>query len=116
MGSPLSPLLSNIYLHRLDKRLLDHGCRLARFADNFIVLSLSRPDLRLSYSQTDAALTALKLKFEPRKTHLTSFEEGFEFLGVHFEETWYWYIWDDQHIEVRDGQKDPFINDYDPFY
>jgi CRISPR-associated protein Cas1 len=116
MGSPLSPLLSNIYLHRLDKRLLNHGLRLARFADDFIVLSGAPPDWRLSYTQTEAALAALKLKLEPRKTSLTSFEDGFEFLGVHFEETWYWYTWDNKHIEIHGDQKDPFINNYDPFY
>ncbi len=116
MGSPLSPLLSNIYLHRLDNRLLNRGYRLARFADDFIVLSAAPPDWRRSYPQTEAALTALKLKFEPRKTRRTSFEEGFEFLGVHFEETWYWYTWDEERIEVHDGQKDMFIDDYDPFY
>ena len=116
MGSPLSPLLSNIYLHRLDKRLLNHGLRVARYADDFIVLTTAPPDWRRSYTQTEAILKKLKLKLEPRKTKLTSFEEGFDFLGVHFEETWYWYILGDERIEVHENQADPWLNYYDPGY
>ncbi len=116
MGSPLSPLLSNIYLHRMDERLLNHGLKLARYADDFIVLTTNKTDWRLSYEQTEAVLTALKLKLEPCKTKLTTFDEGFDFLGVHFEETWYWYLWGDERIEVHDDQPDPWLDLYDPGY
>lgn len=116
MGSPLSPLLSNIYLHRMDMRLLNHGLQVARYADDFIVLTTSLPDCRLSHTQTEAILTKLKLKLEPRKTKLTTFEEGFDFLGVHFEETWYWYTWGNERIEVHNNQPDPWLNYYDPGY
>lgn len=34
-GSPLSPLLSNIMLHELDKELERPGCRFIRYADDF---------------------------------------------------------------------------------
>ncbi|HID50562.1 MAG TPA: hypothetical protein EYP41_00800, partial [Anaerolineae bacterium] len=116
MGSPLSPLLSNIYLHRLDMRLLSHGLKVVRIADDFIVLTAAPPDWRRSYRQTEAALTKLKLTFEPRKTKLTTFAEGFDFLGVHFEETWYWYIWGGKRIKVRENQTDPWLDYYDAFY
>ena len=115
MGSPLSPLLANIYLHRLDKWIINHGYSLVRYADDFIVLSSNPPDWRRSYATTEQALTRLKLKYEPRKTRLTSFAEGFAFLGVHFEEGWYWYIWDDKRIEVHEDQADPWIEIYNPY-
>ena len=65
---------------------------------------------------TQRALTKLKLRYEPRKTQLTTFEEGFEFLGVHFEEGWYWYTWDDKRIEVRDDENDELFHLYGPEY
>jgi len=34
-GSPLSPLLSNIVLHELDRELERRGCRYVRYADDF---------------------------------------------------------------------------------
>lgn len=116
MGSPLSPLLANIYLHRLDKHLINHGYWLARYADDFIVLSRSPADWQRSYQVTAAALARLKLRYEPRKTRLTTFEEGFEFLGVHFEEGWYWYTWEDKRIEVHNDQADWLFGKYGPEY
>ncbi|MCF1628221.1 reverse transcriptase domain-containing protein, partial [Tetragenococcus koreensis] len=37
-GSPLSPLLANVYLDQLDKELEKRGHRFIRYADDFIVL------------------------------------------------------------------------------
>ncbi len=116
MGSPLSPLLANIHLHHLDSWILNHGFELVRYADDFIVLSQSRSEWQRSYQVTKYALSRLKLRYEPRKTRLTSFAKGFAFLGVHFEEGWYWYLWDDQRIEVRGDEADPWLETYDPNY
>lgn len=41
-GSPLSPLLSNLYLDALDERLDGRGLRIVRFADDFVVLARKR--------------------------------------------------------------------------
>jgi CRISPR-associated protein Cas1 len=38
-GSPVSPLLANLYLDTFDEELLDQGFRLVRFADDFVVLA-----------------------------------------------------------------------------
>ena len=37
-GGPLSPILSNIYLDKLDKELESRGLRFVRYADDFIIL------------------------------------------------------------------------------
>jgi RNA-directed DNA polymerase len=41
-GSPLSPLLSNIMLHELDKELEEKGHRYVRYADDFSVYTKSK--------------------------------------------------------------------------
>jgi retron-type reverse transcriptase len=38
-GSPLSPLLANLYLDRFDEAHIKHGHKLVRFADDFVILS-----------------------------------------------------------------------------
>jgi len=52
-GSPVSPFLSNLYLHQLDCALLSQGHFLIRFADDWIILSRDYP------SSCDALKTAL---------------------------------------------------------
>lgn len=41
-GSPLSPLLANLYLHDLDEAIEGQGIRIIRFADDFVVLCRRR--------------------------------------------------------------------------
>jgi CRISPR-associated protein Cas1 len=116
MGAPISPLLANVFLHRLDEAILDRPSPLVRYADDFIVLTdwpLDRPDL-LRFVGDE--LAQLRLAFEPHKTRLTGFDEGFDFLGVHFEETWYWYWHDDRRIEIRDDHDDHLLDHYTPRY
>lgn len=45
-GSPLSPLLSNIMLHELDKELEKRGHRYVRYADDFSIYTKSRKAAR----------------------------------------------------------------------
>lgn len=116
MGAPLSPLLANLYLHRLDQELVGRSIPIVRYADDFIILLRTEAQSRRCYHLVADLLARLKLRYEPRKTQLTSFTAGFEFVGVHFEETWYWYIWDDKRIEVRDERSDWLFSDYGPRY
>ncbi len=45
-GSPLSPLLSNIMLHELDKELERQGLRFVRYADDFSIYTKSKAQAR----------------------------------------------------------------------
>lgn len=45
-GSPLSPLLSNIMLHELDKELEERGHRYVRYADDFSIYTKSKKSAR----------------------------------------------------------------------
>lgn len=83
-GSPLSPLLANLYLDELDDTLLDASLRLVRFADDFIILCRNREDAEDALELTEDVLGALKLQLNDEKTRITSFEQGFSFLGVQF--------------------------------
>ena len=45
-GSPLSPLLSNIMLHELDKELEKRGCKYVRYADDFSIYTKSKSEAK----------------------------------------------------------------------
>jgi RNA-directed DNA polymerase len=87
-GAVISPLLANLYLHSLDERLMARGCRMVRYADDFVVLCANR-------EEAEAALTLIRtwvadngLTLHPDKTHVGDCRqpgEGFEFLGYRFE-------------------------------
>ncbi len=83
-GSPISPLLANLYLDWFDEQLLAKGQRLVRFADDFLILCKSRETAEDALDITDDLLNALALQLNTEKTKLTHFDEGFRFLGVLF--------------------------------
>jgi CRISPR-associated protein Cas1 len=83
-GSPISPLLSNLYLDDLDEALLDENLRLVRFADDFLILCRSREDAEEALDLTEDVVEALKLRLNLDKTRITHFDQGFQFLGVNF--------------------------------
>jgi hypothetical protein len=68
------------------------------------------------YRQVEAALVVLKLRYEPTKTRLVSFEQGFEFIGVVFEGDTYTYTWEDKEIRVQGSRVDWLFGEYGPDY
>ncbi|MDE0323242.1 MAG: reverse transcriptase domain-containing protein [Candidatus Poribacteria bacterium] len=84
-GSPLSPVLANIYLHPFDKAMTRAGIRLVRYADDLLLLcrSESRAHHALEYAQK--RLATLKLELNPKKTQIARFNTGIEFLGHIFD-------------------------------
>jgi group II intron reverse transcriptase/maturase len=103
LGAVISPLLCNLYLHRLDQRLTDLGYRWVRYADDFCVFCVNKNRARWAKADVAEILQDLRLRLEPRKTHITTFDDGFEYLGVLFEGNAYSYLWKDKRIEVEDG-------------
>ncbi len=113
-GSVISPLLCNVYLHRLDEVLtLAPRWVHLRYADDFVVLCPDEASARQALQQAQEALAAIKLQLEPSKTSITNFEDGFSFLGVHFEGDEYSYTWKDKRVEVR-GKFTGFLYDFGP--
>jgi len=84
MGSPLSPLLANLYLDHLDNTLDDAQLRLVRYADDFLVLCKSQHQAEQALKLTDTTLASLALNLHPEKTRIVRFDQGFDFLGVRF--------------------------------
>ena len=84
-GSPLSPLLSNIVLDKLDKELEKRGHKFARYADDFIILVKSkRAGERVLASITRFVEKKLKLKVNGQKSKVVPVEES-KFLGFTFK-------------------------------
>jgi RNA-directed DNA polymerase len=86
-GGVVSPLLANIYLHRLDRAWSSgqHGV-LVRFADDVVVMCRSRGQAEAALERLTALLAELGLKPKAAKTrvvHLAEGGEGFDFLGFH---------------------------------
>jgi retron-type reverse transcriptase len=116
MGAVLSPLWANIYLHQMDRALLQAGYSLVRYADDFLILAPDPRAARQAWLATTLALEPLKLRLSAPKTRLTSFEEGFQFLGVYFERDTYSYLWQEKTIKVK-GKKLRMLYNHPPdFY
>ncbi|GAB4119811.1 MAG: hypothetical protein Fur0026_10350 [Sideroxydans sp.] len=85
-GSPISPLLSNLYLDDFDEVLTEEeGRRLVRYADDFIILARDNQGAEIALEEAALWLGSAGLAINFDKTRITTFEQGFNFLGVRFE-------------------------------
>jgi group II intron reverse transcriptase/maturase/CRISPR-associated endonuclease Cas1 len=82
-GSPLSPLLSNIYLHDFDINMVHGGYKIIRYADNVICCSSSREVAERAYHDIISLLEEMKLRLNPESEPIASFNEGFTFMGFY---------------------------------
>ncbi|WP_395095184.1 reverse transcriptase domain-containing protein [Armatimonas sp.] len=85
-GSPLSPLLSNIYLHSFDLAMTQAGLRLVRYADDFVVCYPSEARARQAQDVAARELERLRLTLHPQKTRILSCRDPLEFLGHAFDD------------------------------
>jgi group II intron reverse transcriptase/maturase len=87
-GSPLSPLLSNIMLHELDKELEKRGLRYDRYADDFSIYTKSNQTARKVGNQIYLFLQdKLKLPINREKSGIRK-PVQFEMLGYKFVPTY----------------------------
>ena len=113
-GGIVSPLLSNVYLHELDRWWWEHygnierhtkerrrkqgqsNCIYVRYADDWIALcNGTKAQAEAIRDEMRAFLrTELKLELSDEKTVVTHACDGFDFLGFHV-----------QHYPAHDGQK-----------
>ena len=84
-GSPLSPLLANIYLHPFDAKISRAGYRLIRSADDWVILSPDRTSAEASYNLALLTLARLKLKVNTQKTRILSPDDRLHWLGMTIE-------------------------------
>lgn len=83
-GAPLSPLLSNLILDDLDHDLAHAGYQMVRYADDFVILARSAAEAREALNLAQQSLAEKGLRLKGEKSRITSFEEGFSFLGYRF--------------------------------
>ncbi len=80
-GGVLSPLLANIALNFLDWHLDELGYRFVRYADDFVVLCQTERHAKEAQTQIEPFLRTIGLSLSPTKTKITTFLQGFTFLG-----------------------------------
>jgi len=86
-GSPLSPLLANLYLDSFDERIQSWPVRLIRYVDDFIILARTRQVAEDMLQRTETCLSSLRLKLNVEKTAIVRVQDGFRFLGMRFTGT-----------------------------
>jgi RNA-directed DNA polymerase len=88
-GAVISPLLSNIYLHTLDRWWQDRHAgvgQLHRYCDDFVIICRSREAAEKAREIVAGFLGRLKLTLHPQKTRVVDMGRGgCDFLGFHFD-------------------------------
>ncbi|MEP1334740.1 MAG: CRISPR-associated endonuclease Cas1 [Lentilitoribacter sp.] len=86
-GSPLSPLLANLYLDALDEEIEEQGVKIVRFADDFVILCKSEKKAKRVLEYCVSVLNELGLRLHQDGTRIVSFDKGFDFIGYMFLRT-----------------------------
>jgi CRISPR-associated protein Cas1 len=84
-GSPLSPLLANLYLDGFDEAIAaDAERRLVRYADDFVILCRDVASAEIALEDAAIWLAGAGLEINFDKTRMATFAQGVSFLGVRF--------------------------------
>jgi RNA-directed DNA polymerase len=87
-GSVISPLLSNVYLHRFDQAAKAERSflgKLTRYADDFVIQCGTREQAEQALAWARRSLEGLGVRLHPEKTRVVEDREGFDFLGFHHQ-------------------------------
>lgn len=83
-GCALSPLLTNLVLSSFDEAMLNSGFPLVRYADDIVIASSDRESSWEAIRKASVVVEELGMGLGADKTEITSFAEGFTFLGEDF--------------------------------
>jgi RNA-directed DNA polymerase len=112
-GGVISPLLSNIYLHVLDRVWEDrwaHLGTLVRYADDVVVMCDTKAQVEEAQHRVSTVLTHLGLELHSEKTRLVDLSRGragFDFLGCHLRKRMSGPIWERTQTRVYDLHRWP---------
>ena len=81
-GSPLSPILCNLYLDAFDRAMLALGHRAIRYADDIAIAAADRGSAERALADIARELAKLRLDLDPVKSQVLSFDSGVPFLGT----------------------------------
>ena len=98
-GGIISPLLANIALHGMEKRIKEYAEKLpgrkarnrqalnfVRYADDFVILHKSKEVVEECQRIIETWLEDIDLELKPNKTKLVHTTEGFDFLGFNIRQ------------------------------
>lgn len=81
-GSPLSPLLANLYLHSFDLQMLQQGFPVIRYADDWLLLVGSEPEAQAALQTAQGILSVLNIAINEEKSGIGNLRcESVAFLG-----------------------------------
>lgn len=83
-GSPLSPMLANLYLNRFDHALEETHPRFVRYADDLVLLTDDIEDAHRGLNRIEELIREDGLKLSLAKTRVMRIDKGFLFLGFVF--------------------------------
>jgi len=83
-GGILSGALANLYLREFDRRCLEVGLPLVRYADDYLVVSGSWMGANRALNLMQGWLEESFLTLQPEKTQIFAPDESFTFLGYQF--------------------------------
>ena len=89
-GGVISPLLSNIFLHEVDRRwcrsdgVATGAVRLVRYADDMVLLAQTEQQARMAWDQLQREFVELHLVVNQEKSRLTTLQDGFAFWASSF--------------------------------
>ena len=87
-GGVISPLLANIMLNHMDRRLGEEGYIITRYADDSLIHCKTRRDAQKALDRTEEILEKeLHLELKPEKTRIVPAPIGVDFLGFRLRRT-----------------------------
>ena len=85
-GTSVATLLAEFYLSAVDQVASElDGIDYLRFVDDIIVLGTDEATLKRSAMRLAEAAAVLRLELHGNKSHFSSFDRGFDFLGFRFQ-------------------------------
>ena len=83
-GSPISPLLANLYLTPVDHTIHSKRVKLVRFGDDFLLMTRTRGAADWAHLRMAGLLAERGLRLNEAKTAVRPFAEAVQFLGYSF--------------------------------
>ena len=86
-GQVISPLLANLYLHDLDCFVRERNWGWVRYADDFLLLCNDRHEAEKADRAVSDFIDSIHLSLNPQPEAVRSLAQGFDFLGIRFQDT-----------------------------
>ena len=85
-GSPIAPVISNLYLDYFDKIMNENGISFLRYADDILIFAKDTDEAANSMNLAIRTLNSLSLEISLDKSRVYQVAKGFIFLGFLFSE------------------------------